>query len=142
MEVPPSSDASSKFGQLAPPPNGVPAREPQLLASESRAVVDFRYRHCACGCGAPAIGRNFVPGHNQRLRGDLARAHQRGQRVLVRQTVGRDHLLAPADVAEMLGEGWLAWVAPDVRVQSDSERAAKAALAVAADVFEAEWGDL
>jgi hypothetical protein len=100
--------------------------------------VDLRFGFCTCGCGNPA-GGHFVPGHNQRLRGELTRAHQASRRVLVRQPLGEPLLVAPADAADLLGPEWLAWVAPDVEVQRS---VARDMLAVAADIVEAEWGDL
>lgn len=136
--TPPSSNASENSANVASPANGVPAQASKWLDSESRTRVDLRPGFCTCGCGN-RTPKHFLSGHNQRLRGSLVRAHQNSQRVLVQQAMGPEMLAAAAEVADLLGPEWLAWVAPDVEVQ---RAVGGSMLAVAADVFEAEWGDL
>lgn len=136
--TPLSPNASDRSPEAGTPAFTVPDKRRDGLDSESRARVDLRFGFCTCGCGNPTRG-HFVPGHNQRLRGELTRAHQMSRRVLVRQLLGEPLLVAPADAADLLGREWLAWVARDVKVRRS---VARDMLAVAADVVEAEWGDL
>lgn len=138
MQTPPGSDASERFGQAAPPSNTVPPPTPNGLASEARTVVDLRPGFCRCGCGNHTA-KHFVPGHNQRLRGELARSYCRAMRVAVRQPLGPPQLVAAPEAADLLGPEWLAWVAPDVEVA----RATRINIAeVAIADFEAEWEGL
>lgn len=136
--TPPSSDASEASGRRAPSPNTVPPPAPNGLASEARTVVDLRPGFCRCGCGF-RTSKHFVPGHNQRLRGELARSYCRAMRVAIRQPIGEPVLLAAPEAADLLGPEWLAWVAPDVEVARKTRvNIAEAAIAD----LEAEWGDL
>lgn len=136
--TPPSSDASKRSGQPTPPASTVRPQDPNGLDSESRTVVDLRPGFCRCGCGNHT-DKHFVPGHNQRLRGALTRSYQWARRVLVRQSLGPDQLVAAPEAADLLGVEWLAWVAPDVEVA----RVTRANIAEAAIAeLEAEWGDL
>lgn len=101
-------------------------------------MVDLRPGFCRCGCGS-RTSKHFVPGHNQRLRGELARSYSRAMRVGVRQPIGPVQLLAAPEVADLLGPEWLAWVAPDVEVlRTVGSNIAEAAIAE----LEAEWSDL
>ncbi|TNM37403.1 hypothetical protein FHP29_16355 [Nocardioides albidus] len=101
-------------------------------------MVDLRPGFCRCGCGNHTA-KHFVPGHNQRLRGELARSYSRAKRVAVRQPLGPPQLVAAPEAADLLGPEWLAWVAPEVEVlRTVRSNIAEAAIAD----FEAEWGDL
>lgn len=136
-EVPPSSDASSEFGNAAPSANSVRPQEPQLLASESRTVLDLRPGVCTCGCGE-ATKRRFAPGHNTPLIAWLRRDFKQARRVLVVQPLGDAQYVSAAMAAGLLGEGWLAKVAPEAElIRTYRNTVAEAAIAD----FE-QWGDL
>ena len=136
--TPPSSDASKRSGQPTSPPFTVRPDDPYGLASESRTVVDLRPGFCRCGCGNHT-DKHFVPGHNQRLRGELTRSYRWARRVLIVQALGEPALVAAPEAADLLGPEWLAWVAPDVEVA----RATRTNIAEAAIAdLEAEWGGL
>lgn len=129
--TPPSSDASERSSQRALPPSTVLDPAPSDLASESRTTVDFRPRFCTCGCGN-ATPRQFIPGHNQRLRGDLTRSYQSARLVRVVLPLAEPIVVAAPAVAEALGPEWLAWVAPDVQMLQEFGDAA-------ADAFMRDW---
>lgn len=136
--TPPSSNASERSGEATPPSQTVRPDAPNGLASEAKTVVDLRPGFCRCGCGNHTP-KHFVPGHNQRLRGELVRSYQWARRVVVLQAIGEPQLVAAPEAADLLGPEWLAWVAPDVEVTRSVDSAiAEAAIAD----LEAEWGDL
>src|SRR4051812_36382584 len=103
--TPPSSYVSSDSRQPAHPALTVPPPPDNRLAKESRTLVDLRPGFCRCGCGNHTH-KHFVPGHNQRLRGELKRSNLRAQRVLVRQSIGPDQLVSAPEAADLLGAEW------------------------------------
>lgn len=74
-------------------------------------TVDLRPGVCTCGCGAQTT-RRFGQGHDQRLKGQLRRAHHAGKPVLV--VIGKTRTRVPA--AEAVGYldtpsfSWTEWL--------------------------------
>lgn len=64
-------------------------------ATKPNATVDLTPGRCTCGCGEPTRGKSlWRPGHDQRAKGQLKRAHLAGQRVTVAE--GKTRRQVPA----------------------------------------------
>lgn len=90
----------------------------------SKTVVDLTEGRCTCGCGEPTKPKSrFRPGHDQRMKGQLKRAHQADTKVTLvegktrRQATAREaaqrldtdrycwsEALTPAPTPEAAGE--------------------------------------
>lgn len=76
------------------------------------ATLDLQSTRCTCGCGETTAARSrFRPGHDQRLQGQLARAHYDGAAVAVLQPDGQRQHLPAVDAARMLDTDRHSWSA-------------------------------
>ena len=76
------------------------------------ATVDLQETRCTCGCGETTPSRSrFRPGHDQRLKGRLARAHYVAAEVAVVQPDGQQQRLPAVDAARLLDTDRFSWSA-------------------------------
>jgi hypothetical protein len=71
-------------------------------ATTPKVTVDLTPGRCTCGCGEPTKGKSlWRPGHDQRAKGQLKRAHLAGQRVTVVEGKARRQLPAVEAAARL-----------------------------------------
>lgn len=76
------------------------------------ATVDLQEGRCTCGCGETTPTRSrFRPGHDQRLKGKLARAHYTAVPVAVVQPDAQRHDLSAEAAARLLDTDRFSWSA-------------------------------
>ncbi len=76
------------------------------------STVDLQETRCTCGCGETTPARSrFRPGHDQRLKGQLARAHYVAAEVAVVQPDGQQQRLPAVDAARLLDTDRFSWSA-------------------------------
>lgn len=82
------------------------------MQSAPAATVDLQETRCTCGCGETTPARpRFRPGHDQRLKGQLARAHYATSQVAVVQPDGAQQNLSAEQAARLLDTDRFSWSA-------------------------------